>query len=44
MSDFSSEQKILLNQGKMLPVMEHFYTIQGEGAMSKKAGMLHFIH
>lgn len=37
MSDFSSEQKILLNQGKMLPVMEHFYTIQGEGAHSGRA-------
>ena len=37
MSDFSSEQKILLNQGKILPVMEHFYTIQGEGAHSGRA-------
>ena len=37
MSDFSSDQKILLNQGKMLPVMEHFYTIQGEGAHSGRA-------
>lgn len=25
-------QEELLKQGKMLPVMEHFYTIQGEGA------------
>ncbi len=27
----NEEKEILLNQGKMLPVMEHFYTIQGEG-------------
>lgn len=26
-----TEQDILLKEGKMLPVMEHFYTIQGEG-------------
>ncbi len=25
------EKDILLKEGKMLPVMEHFYTIQGEG-------------
>lgn len=31
------EQDILLKQGKMLPVMEHFYTIQGEGAHTGKA-------
>ena len=31
------EQDILLNEGKMLPVMEHFYTIQGEGFHSGKA-------
>lgn len=28
---------ILLETGKMLPVMEHFYTIQGEGAYTGKA-------
>lgn len=33
----TEEQKILLEQGKMLPVMEHFYTIQGEGAHTGKA-------
>ncbi|WOC52266.1 hypothetical protein BPO_1619 [Bergeyella porcorum] len=27
----------LLQEGKMLPVMEHFYTIQGEGAHTGKA-------
>lgn len=31
------EQDILLNEGKMLPVMEHFYTIQGEGFHTGKA-------
>ena len=31
------EENILLNQGKMLPVMEHFYTLQGEGAHAGKA-------
>lgn len=31
------EQNILLQQGKMLPVMEHFYTIQGEGFHTGKA-------
>jgi organic radical activating enzyme len=31
------DQDILLKQGKMLPVMEHFYTIQGEGAHTGKA-------
>ena len=24
-------EEILLKEGKMLPVMEHFYTLQGEG-------------
>lgn len=33
----NKEQDILLNQGKMLPVMEDFYTIQGEGAHTGKA-------
>lgn len=28
---------IELSEGKMLPVMEHFYTIQGEGAYTGKA-------
>ncbi|MBW8358574.1 MAG: 7-carboxy-7-deazaguanine synthase QueE [Weeksellaceae bacterium] len=28
----TTDQDILLKQGKLLPVMEHFYTIQGEGA------------
>jgi len=32
----SDSEKILLDQGKMLPVMEEFYTIQGEGAMTGK--------
>lgn len=31
------EENILLQQGKMLPVMEHFYTLQGEGAHAGKA-------
>lgn len=31
------EQDIQLNEGKMLPVMEHFYTIQGEGFHAGKA-------
>ncbi|RQP09798.1 MAG: 7-carboxy-7-deazaguanine synthase QueE [Chryseobacterium sp.] len=31
------QQDILLNEGKMLPVMEHFYTLQGEGAHTGKA-------
>lgn len=30
-------QDILLKEGKMLPVMEHFYTLQGEGAHTGKA-------
>lgn len=33
----TTEQNILLQQGKMLPVMEHFYTIQGEGFHTGKA-------
>ena len=33
----NKEQDILLKEGKMLPVMEHFYTIQGEGAHTGKA-------
>ncbi|NRS92281.1 organic radical activating enzyme [Chryseobacterium sp. 16F] len=31
------DEEILLKEGKMLPVMEHFYTIQGEGAHTGKA-------
>lgn len=31
------EENILLTEGKMLPVMEHFYTLQGEGAHTGKA-------
>lgn len=31
------EENILLKEGKVLPVMEHFYTIQGEGFHSGKA-------
>lgn len=31
------EEKILLEQGKLLPLMEEFYTIQGEGFHSGKA-------
>lgn len=33
----TNEEEILLNQGRMLPVMEHFYTLQGEGAHTGKA-------
>lgn len=32
MNNISEQNKILMNQGKMLPIMEHFYTLQGEGA------------
>lgn len=31
------QDNILLKEGKMLPVMEHFYTLQGEGAHTGKA-------
>ncbi len=31
------EEDLLLKEGKMLPVMEHFYTLQGEGAHTGKA-------
>jgi hypothetical protein len=34
-NEFNTE--ILLKEGKMLPVMEHFYTLQGEGAHTGKA-------
>lgn len=33
----TEEQNILLQEGKMLPVMEHFYTIQGEGYHAGRA-------
>lgn len=33
----TKEEQKLLNNGEMLPVMEHFYTIQGEGFHSGKA-------
>lgn len=33
----TNDQDILLKQGKMLPVMEHFYTLQGEGVYTGKA-------
>lgn len=32
----SQEKKILLDSGEYLPIMEHFYTIQGEGANTGK--------
>lgn len=31
------QEDLLLKEGKMLPVMEHFYTIQGEGFHAGKA-------
>ena len=31
------EQEILMNQGRLLPVMEHFYTLQGEGTFTGTA-------
>lgn len=37
MINTTEEQNILMKQGKMLPVMEHFYTVQGEGAYTGKA-------
>lgn len=33
----TDEQKFLLDQGKILPVMEHFYTLQGEGVFAGHA-------
>ncbi len=32
-----SDQELLLNQGRLLPLMEEFYTIQGEGYNTGKA-------
>jgi 7-carboxy-7-deazaguanine synthase len=29
-------EEILLKEGKMLPVMEHFYTLQGEGQLTQE--------
>ena len=37
MTEVTREQDTLIKQGKMLPVMEHFYTIQGEGTHTGKA-------
>ena len=37
LSGLSEDQKELLNEGKLLPVMEQFYTIQGEGNNTGKA-------
>ena len=33
----TAEEKDLLKNGEMLPIMEQFYTIQGEGANTGKA-------
>lgn len=37
LKSISEQQSKLLSEGKMLPVMEHFYTLQGEGAHAGKA-------
>ncbi len=37
LSGLNTEQQILLNEGKTLPLMEEFYTIQGEGFNTGKA-------
>lgn len=37
LSGLNPEQELLLNAGKTLPLMEEFYTIQGEGYNSGKA-------
>lgn len=37
MAELTKEKEILLQEGKMLPVMEHFYTIQGEGFHAGRA-------
>lgn len=37
LSGLNSEQQSLLNAGKVLPLMEEFYTIQGEGFNTGKA-------
>ena len=36
MNDLSPQQLQLLQSGEMLPIMEHFYTIQGEGGNTGK--------
>lgn len=37
LSGLNKEQELLLNEGKQLPLMEEFYTIQGEGYNTGKA-------
>ncbi len=37
LKSISEAQSELLKEGKILPVMEHFYTLQGEGAHAGKA-------
>jgi 7-carboxy-7-deazaguanine synthase len=37
LSGLNPEQQFLLNEGKQLPLMEEFYTIQGEGYNTGKA-------
>jgi 7-carboxy-7-deazaguanine synthase len=37
LSGLNPEQQLLLNDGKLLPLMEEFYTIQGEGFNTGKA-------
>jgi organic radical activating enzyme len=37
LSGLNPDQQILLNDGKLLPLMEEFYTIQGEGFNTGKA-------
>ena len=37
LNSITEEQSELLKEGKILPVMEHFYTLQGEGAHAGKA-------
>ena len=37
LNSITEEQSELLKEGKFLPVMEHFYTLQGEGAHAGKA-------
>ena len=36
-NSITEDEKKLLKQGEFLPVMEHFYTLQGEGAHAGKA-------
>lgn len=37
LNSITAEESELLKKGKFLPVMEHFYTLQGEGAYAGKA-------